>query len=309
MNDTHTDLSQKGVIRSPKLKGRAKVVYLFKKYKRTAAIAASIAGITALTISALVSSFSSSGKINEEVKDDVAMLRRDLNTLRKNDDILNTKIEKVKDNAVISAPIEYTSGGTGFLIDAQGYIVTNSHIVDKARYVAVQNSEGKEFTATIAYTDVLHDIAILKINDTSFKSGSIPYSLKKNSANISESIYTLGYPRNDIVYGEGYVAAKTGYNGDSLTLQITVAANQGNSGGPVLNRNGEVVGVITGKQTTIEGAVFAIQSKYIQQALYKLQQDSTHKDIKIPSASNLKNLDRTQQVEKITRYVYMVKVN
>ena len=88
------------------------------------------------------------------------MLRRDLNTLRKNDDILARQIKNVKGQTNISVPVEYTSGGTGFLIDAQGYIVTNSHIVDKAKYVAVQNSEGKEFTATIAYTDVLHDIAI-----------------------------------------------------------------------------------------------------------------------------------------------------
>jgi serine protease Do len=54
LNDIHTDLAERGIIQSPKLKGQAKVFYLFKKYKRTTAIAASIAGITALTISALV---------------------------------------------------------------------------------------------------------------------------------------------------------------------------------------------------------------------------------------------------------------
>ena len=85
----------------------------------------------------------------------------------------------------------------------------------------------------------------------------------------------LGYPRDEIVYGEGYLSAKTGYRGDSLTCQIAVAANPGNSGGPVLDKNGEVIGVLSNRQEHVQGAVFAIRSKNIYLALDEMKKDST----------------------------------
>ena len=105
------------------------------------------------------------------------------------------------------------------------------------------------------------------------------------------------------------MAAQTGYKGDSLALQITIAANQGNSGGPVFNRNGEVVGILTGKQTSAEGAVFALHSKYIYNALNAIRRDSSSQKIKTPTGTIMKGMDRTQQVRKLKDFVYMVKVD
>lgn len=312
LNDTHVHLAEKGLIASPRLKGKAKVVYLYNRYKRVAAIAASIAGITALTISALVWSINPGKPVKQE---DMAYLKRDLDNkigeIKRQNDSITKKIEDVQsDQALINEPVKYTSGGTGFLIDTKGYIVTNAHVVKNARHVAVQGSDGKEWKAKLVHLDNARDIAILKITSKNYKSpGSIPYSIKRNAANLAEPVFTLGYPRNEIVYGEGYVAAKTGFEGDSLALQITIAANQGNSGGPVLNKNGEVVGILTGKQTSAEGAVFALHSKYIYQALSQLQKDTSYQHIKIPASSHLKGKERTQQAETIANYVYMVKVD
>ena len=161
--------------------------------------------------------------------------------------------------------------------------------------------------------DKARDIAILQITDKTFKANSVlPYGIKRSGGgDLAEPIYTLGYPRNDIVYGGGYIAARTGYNGDTLACQIDIPANHGNSGSPILNKNGEVIGVISNRQKSAEGAVFAIHSKYIYEALNNLQkQDTTYKHIKISStSSNLKGKDRTQQVKTITDYVYMVKVD
>jgi S1-C subfamily serine protease len=315
LDDTHIHLAEKGLIKSPKLKGKARVVYLYNRYKRVAAIAASIAGITALTMSALVWSLSPGKPIND-VKNDVELLKREINGLKKNDVKLDSKINDVKstkEEAAITptdTPIEYKSGGSGFLLDSRGYVVTNAHVVENAKHIAVQGSDGVDICAERVYIDLKRDIAIIRINPKKYKSpGAIPYSIRKTPADLSDPIYTLGFPRNEIVYGEGYVAAQTGYKGDSLALQITIAANQGNSGGPVFNRNGEVVGILTGKQTSAEGAVFALHSKYIYNALNAIRRDSSSQKIKIPSGTGMKGMDRTQQVKKLKDFVYMVKVD
>jgi S1-C subfamily serine protease len=112
-----------------------------------------------------------------------------------------------------------------------------------------------------------------------------------------------------VVYGEGYLAATTGFDHDTLAVQISINANRGNSGSPIINRKGEIIGVLNARQTSAEGAVFAVQSKYIYDALSSLQKsDSTYQNIKLPSSSSLKRIERTQQVKKISDYVYMVKV-
>jgi S1-C subfamily serine protease len=312
LNDTHIHLGEKGLIKAPRLKGRAKVIYLYNRYKRVSAIAASIAGITALTISALVWSLSPTKPVN---KNDLEILSRDLHKevsqMKKQNEVLRQKIDNVADQTSVSEPeITYVSGGTGFLIDTKGYIVTNAHVVKNAQHVAVQSINGKDLYAKVVYADADKDIAILKITDKRYKQfSSIPYSIKRSSGDLAESIFTLGYPRNDIVYGDGYIAAKTGYNGDTLSCQITIPANKGNSGSPILNKNGEVIGILSKKENSLEGAVFALRSKYIIEALNVLQKDSSYKNIKLPTNSTLRGKDRTQQVKTISDYVFMVKVD
>ena len=307
LNEVHTDLAEKGLINSDRLKGNAKVVYLWKKYKRVAAIAASIAGITTLTISLLVWKLSPKAPARE-----IEELNRKIGIVDKKTNDNDRKINSVEKKINTPNPnIVYTTGGTGFMVDAKGYLVTNAHVVRNAKTVVVQNKKGDNFNARVVFTDFAKDLVILKIEDDSFKNlTSIPYGISKSSSDLAESIYTLGYPRNDeIVYNQGYLSARTGRNGDSLSCQITIAANPGNSGGPVLNHNGEVIGVLSTRQVSAEGVVFAIQSKYIYTVLNDLKKFDTSMKVKAPVASSLKGLDRAQQVKKIEDYVFMVKVN
>lgn len=307
LHDVHTDLTEKGKIDSAKLEGKAKVVYLWKRYRRVAAIAATIAGVTAILFSALVNTFSP--------KTDTAKL----DLLDKKIEVLDNKtkeqgkeISNVKSRfpSPVKEPIVYTTGGTGFIVDTKGYLVTNAHVVAGAKSIAVQNSKG-EYFARVVYTDVMKDIAILKIEDDEFKPfSSIPYAVSKSSAALADPIFTLGYPRNEIVYGQGYLSSETGFKGDTLSCQIEIAANRGNSGSPILNKNGEVVGILNGRQTNAEGVVFAIQGKHIYKVLDDLKkQDTTYQRVKLTSKSSIAGLDRTQQVKKLEDYVFMVKVN
>lgn len=308
LNEVHTDLAEKGMINSDRLKGKAKVVYLWKRYRRVAAIAATIAGITTVTISLLV--WSISPKIeNSQVK----QLVNEVNGLKNKDRELDNKINDV-DKKSEKKPVvnpSYRYNGTGFLIDGKGLLVTNAHVVRNAKTVVVQNRKGENFNARVVFTDLAKDLVILKIEDDSFKSlVNIPYGISKSATDLAEPIFTLGYPRNEIVYGQGYLSAKTGFNGDTLSCQIAIAANPGNSGGPVLNQNGEVIGILSTRQISAEGVVFAIQSKYIHSVINELKKnDTSYTKVKTPAVSSLKGMDRTQQVKKIEDYVFMVKVN
>ena len=145
--------------------------------------------------------------------------------IRDRGNLINEVKSKIPENAKL------ISGGSGFLIDAKGYIITNAHVL-KGSGAVVVNNKGQEFSASISYVDQSKDLAILKINDEDYQPlASLPYSIKKANTEMGERVFTLGYPRNDIVYGEGYLSARTGYNSDSLTYQVQISANPGNSGG------------------------------------------------------------------------------
>jgi len=301
LNEVHTDLAERNLINSTKLRGRARVSYLWNRYRRVAAIAASIAGITALTFSALVLTFSP--KQDTEKLD---KLDREFDQLKKEQNNQKAEVNNIKRKI---DPAVYTSGGTGFLIDGKGFIITNEHVIRGARNILVQNSDEKDFNAIVIFRDVVRDIAVLKIQDDSFKvTGHVPYGFKTSSTDLAEPIFTLGFPRNEIVYGEGYLSAKTGFNGDTLSCQIAIAANPGNSGSPVLNKNGEIIGLLSTRQKAAEGVVFAIRSKYISKVIEDLKKsDSTYQNLKLPSGS-LKGMDRAEQVKKIEEFIYMVKI-
>ena len=297
LNEVHNQLLETGEIKNeiPKVK----VVSLWKKYKRVMAVAASIAGVTTLLIAAALNSRKASTadleQLRREFKREVA---QKTNEVRKE---VNAKISKAPETPIIS-------GGTGFLIDGKGYLVTNAHVVKGSKTVLVQNNKGQEFRAQIIHTNAANDIAILKINDTDFKPlNLLPYGIRKTGADLGETLFTLGFPRDEIVYNEGYMSAKTGFNGDTMTCQIGVSANPGNSGGPVFNKNGEVIGIINTRQTQSQGVVFAITAKNIFLSIEEMKKDTALRNLKLSSTSNVKGLDRVQQIKKIEDCVFMVK--
>ena len=144
----------------------------------------------------------------------------------------------------------------------------------------------------------------------------LPYGISKTGAELGEELFTLGYPRPEIVYNKGYLSAETGFQGDTVTFQITIAANPGNSGTPVLNSDGEVIGIVSSIQQNAQGMVFAVRSKNIFRALDDMKADSTLQKtdsslshLRIPLNSSLKGLDRKQQIKRIQDYIFIVKSN
>lgn len=314
LNEIHDDLATQGKIDSPALKGKAKVVYLFNKYKRVGSIAASIAGLTALLVSAII--WSVTPKTQDAKLD---LLNRNINSLanksrQQDQEINNIKSIQGSTESTKTPEITYNSGGTGFIIDAKGLLVTNAHVIQNAQNVAVANAAGVEYFAKVVYTDPVRDIALLKITDKDFKAlPPIPYGFTRKMAELAEPVFTLGYPREDIVYNQGYLSAKTGFNGDTLSCQIEIAANRGNSGSPILNNEGDIIGILNGRQKDQEGVAFFIRSRNLYNILNEVKEkektDSSVQNVKLNTKSTIANLSRQQQTKKIQDYVFMVKVN
>jgi len=202
--------------------------------------------------------------------------------------------------------------GTGFVISSNGYIATDYHLIKDADSVYIQGTDGKSYRAKVIYSDPQPDvdIAVLEIVDPSFKTfGPLPYAFKKAETDIGETVFTIGYPRETVVLGPGFLTASTGYQGDSTMYQVSIPVNPGNSGGPLLDNRGNIIGIINAKQTNLEGAGFAVKSSSLLKVIQDIPSDSLKdKPLNVNSKNVLATLNRVQQIKKLQNYVFMVKV-
>ena len=151
-------------------------------------------------------------------------------------------IKKVKPATVY---IETTKGaGSGMIIDANGYILTNAHVVWDVSAAKIKLSDGRSLSAEVIGRDEIVDLAILKIVGTSFSKVTLG-----NSDNVvqGDNVFTLGFPfglEGDVSFKEGTISRRIS-DGDATYLETSAEIHPGNSGGPLVNKYGEVVGVNT----------------------------------------------------------------
>jgi serine protease Do len=304
LHHIHSRLSATGEIRNTEEPEgvTGKVIQLWHRYKRVTAIAASIACITALFISALAMYFSPSVD-----KSQLERLSRVIDEIKANQQVTNNTLKEVAEPKIPKGATIKT-GGTAFLIDGKGFLITNAHVLDGSGAV-VTDKDGHEYNSRILSVDHQRDIAILQIDDKDFKPlKNLPYAIRRNQPDLGEELFTLGYPRDEIVYNMGYLSAKTGYRGDTSSCQLSLTANPGNSGAPVFNKNGEIVGIISTRQTQTENVVFALKSNNIFRMIDSLKAtDTSFKNVKLPLKSSLKDMDRVSQVKKAENCVFLIK--
>ena len=159
--------------------------------------------------------------------------------------------------------------GTGFIVSEDGYILTNYHVIELAaqndKDVNVILYDGTRYTASIVGYEKYNDVAVLKIDATGLKPVSFGNS---DSLSVGDLVYAVGNPLGELDFSmsTGHVSAldraiTSDESGVAINMfQIDAAVNSGNSGGPVYNAAGEVVGIVTAKyaSTGVEGLGFAI---------------------------------------------------
>ena len=164
------------------------------------------------------------------------------------------------------------ASGSGFLISPNGYIVTNDHVIENATSITILMYNGRQYEAEIVGRAPFSDLAVIKINGQ-----NLPHLRFGNSDlnRVGQQVAAIGNPLGELAntMTVGYISAiERDINIDNIPhvmLQTDAAINRGNSGGPLLNLRGEVIGVISAKSVGmgVEGLGFAIPSNYAERII------------------------------------------
>lgn len=202
--------------------------------------------------------------------------------------------------------------GSGFVISTNGIIVTNYHLVKAANGINVlinKNGEVKTYKAKVLISDKTNDISLLKIDDDSFaKFATIPYAVNTRILDVGTSVFALGYPMSNILGEEikltdGLISSKTGYQGDIVTYQISAPIQPGNSGGPLFDKNGNIVGITNAGVPDAQNVGYAIKASYLRNLI-----DVAPETITLPTQNSISGLSFTEKIKRLTPYVVLIKV-
>jgi S1-C subfamily serine protease len=270
-----------------------------KKYWRLTAVAASI--MIATVAGTLLTTQSLEKKQTANYKE----LRRNVEQIKKSQKLIMENLAESQGNAI--TPGKYS--GTGFLISANGYVATSYHVIKESDSISIENETYGRLKTSVVYSDAQNDISILKIDTRDFKvKKALPYMISRQEADLGEYVYTLGFPREDVVFGEGSVSASTGFGQNPNAYQVSVPVNPGNSGAPLLNTNGDLIGMVSGVQTETAGAAFAVKSSRLLDLVKNDGLDSLSRPLTLPRQNLLRSMNRVQQIKRWKEFVFMVRV-
>jgi S1-C subfamily serine protease len=169
------------------------------------------------------------------------------------------------------------SQGTGFIITEEGYIVTNYHVMQGAKAAGIFTYDSEQYLVQMIGQNTALDIALLKINENNLHSLELGDS---DDVKVGEKVIAIGNPLGlSFTATEGIISARDreGSNGFPYYFQIDVPLNPGNSGGPLINTKGKVIGINNFKVSGAESLGFALESNIVREtvndiALAKLNQ-------------------------------------
>ena len=200
--------------------------------------------------------------------------------------------------------------GTGFALK-NGYIITNHHVVNGAKSILVLGINGNaaiEYNAVTVSVDKNNDLALIRISDTRFGGfDDIPYAIVNKLCDVGEDVFVLGYPLTtymgeEIKLTNGIISSKSGYQGDITTYQISAPIQPGNSGGPMFDSKGNIVGVINAGIPGAENVGYAIKTSY----LYNLVESAVSLNI-IPKTNTIQSSSLSDKTREVKNFVFFIK--
>lgn len=198
--------------------------------------------------------------------------------------------------------------GSGFLLSEEGYIATNYHVIENTKKVVARGVNGNKnssLSLKVIYTDTINDLAILRLEDKITIEKPV-YSFKSTATDVGEGIFVLGYPLTeamgeDIKLTDGLVSSKNGFKGDTASYQISAPVQPGNSGAPLFDKNGNIVGIVNAKLSGAENATYAIKVNFLQQAI-----GEAGITLSANTANTLAGKELPEQVKAIQNFVYII---
>jgi S1-C subfamily serine protease len=227
------------------------------------------------------------------------------------------KVKKAPEQPVISQ-------GTGFLFAKSGLVATNYHVVSEREDLRVFFPETNvSFVANVELKDISNDLVILRLTNFVYEeifSEEIPYAIKRsNTVQLGEKVFTLGFPLGKLLgssakFSDGTVSSLSGLLGTANLFQINNPIQPGNSGGPLFDKHGNVVGIVLASldakffyeklDTIPQNVNFAIKSDYLISLISMLPE----KDSILSRKGSLQDKTQEEQVNALIPYIITVYV-
>ena len=197
--------------------------------------------------------------------------------------------------------------GTGFALNNK-YVVTNYHVVESANNITltgINGNFGTKYTATVSAIDKNNDLALLKLSGN-ITITNLPYSVKVTTSDVGEEVFVLGYPLtatmgDEIKLTTGVISSKSGFQGDISQYQISAPVQPGNSGGPLFDNKGNIIGIVSAKHTEAENVGYAIKTAYLK----SLVESATSSSV-LPQTNRISTQNLSGKVKAVKNYVYYI---
>lgn len=200
--------------------------------------------------------------------------------------------------------------GSGFFVSSN-IVATNFHVVKDATKIEVVIASGAEiqaYEANILCVDKINDLALIQIGDPRFiPYMSLPYSIAHKSSDVGISVFSMGYPYaknglgEEVKITDGIISSKTGFDGDVSRYQVSTPIQPGNSGGPLFDEQGNLIGMISSGVTELENVGYAIKSTYLHNLM-----DAAPVEIKSIDKQKIQNNNLPDLIKEYRPYVVLV---
>lgn len=199
--------------------------------------------------------------------------------------------------------------GSGIAIGTK-LIATNHHVVDGATNLAIYFPDtDKEYRAEVVTVDETHDLAVVKVVDSSFNGfNNIKYGFKSEVEDVGMGVFVLGYPLvqsmgTEIKLTTGVVSSRSGFQGDQSQYQISAPVQPGNSGGPLFNDNGELIGIVSAKHTEAENVSYGVKLSHLKTLASNVE------GVNLNRSSQISHLSLSEKCKSVIPCTVMVLAN